>query len=57
MRKTRSAYAILIQKPQGKNSLGDLDLHENNIEMDVREKGCEDETWIQVGWRRFNMHL
>jgi hypothetical protein len=49
----RNAYRILVGKPQGKRPLG---RHrrgwEDNIKMDLKEIGCDDQDWIDMAWDR-----
>ena len=43
----RSAYRVLVRKPEGKRPLGRPRLRwEDNIKMDLREVGCDPGKWI-----------
>ena len=49
MEKSRSAYRVLVGKPEGKGSLGRLRRRwEDNIKMDLREVGCDPGDWIAL---------
>jgi hypothetical protein len=53
MGKKRSAYRILLGKPQGKRTLGRHSReYEDNIEMDVREIGWGGMEWIHLARNR-----
>jgi hypothetical protein len=50
MGKKRNAYRILVGKPGGKTPLGRPRRRwVDNIEMDLREKGCDGMDWIDLG--------
>ena len=45
----RNAYRVLVGKPEGKRSLGRLRRRwEDNINMDLREVGCDPRDWIDL---------
>jgi hypothetical protein len=46
MRNMRSAYKILVGKPEGKTQVGRPKRRWKNIRMDLREIGWEDVNWI-----------
>jgi hypothetical protein len=53
MRENRNAYGILVGKPEGKRPLGRPRLRwVNNIQMDLREIGCDGVDWIDVAQDR-----
>jgi hypothetical protein len=55
----RGVYRVLVRKPQGKRPLGRPRRRwEDNIKMDLREKGCGCMDWIELPenrdrWRAF----
>jgi hypothetical protein len=55
----RSVYWVLLGRPEGKRPLGRTRRRwEDNIKMDLREKGIDGANWIQmaqdrVQWRAF----
>jgi hypothetical protein len=55
----RGVYRVLVRKPQGKIPLGRPRRRwEDNIKMDLREKGCGGTDWIELAedrdrWRAF----
>ena len=47
MEQSRNAYRVLVGKPERKRPLGRLRLKwDDNIEMDLREVGCDPGDWI-----------
>jgi len=53
MRERRSAYRILVGKPEGKRPLGTpRSWWENNIEMDFHETRCEGVEWFGLAQDR-----
>jgi hypothetical protein len=43
----RNGYKILVEKPEGKRTLGRPGCRwEDNIKIDLKEIGCEDVNWI-----------
>jgi hypothetical protein len=49
MEKIRVVYRVLVEKPEGKRSLGRPRCRwENNIKMDFQEVGCEGMDWIDL---------
>ena len=45
----RSAYGVLVGKPEGKRPLGRLRLRwEDNIKMDIQEVGCGGMDWVEL---------
>jgi hypothetical protein len=59
MAETRNGYRILVGKPEGKRPLGRPSRRwVDNIEMDLRELGCDGMDWIELAqdrdqWRAF----
>jgi hypothetical protein len=59
MGEVRNVYRILVGRPEGKRPLGrPRHRWENNIMMDLREKGIDGTNWIRlaqdrVQWRTF----
>jgi hypothetical protein len=59
MGEERGVYRVLVGKPEGKRPLGRPRRRwENNIKMDLREKGIDGANWIRltqdrVQWRAF----
>jgi hypothetical protein len=55
----RGVYRVLVGRPEGKRPVGrPRSRWEDNIEMDLREKGIDRAKWIQltqdrVQWRAF----
>jgi hypothetical protein len=53
----RNAYKISVVKPQGRRPRGAARcIWDDNIQMNIKDTGCEDEGWIQtaqdwVQWR------
>jgi hypothetical protein len=58
-RESRGVYRVLVGKPEGKRPLGRPRCRwENDIKMDIREKGCGGMDWIGLAqdrdrWRAF----
>jgi hypothetical protein len=48
MKETRNAYRILVGKPSGKCPLGRTKRWEDNMKMDLRDTGCEDQRWMKL---------
>jgi hypothetical protein len=58
MGEIRSAYKILVRKPEGKRSFGSPRHRcEGNIKMDLREIGCEGMDWIHLAQHRNQCRL
>ena len=59
MEQSRSAYRVLVGKPERKRSLGRPRRRwEDNIKMDLREVGCDPGEWIDLAedrdqWRAY----
>ena len=47
MEHSRNAYRVLVEKPEGKRSLG-RPRWEDNIKMDLKEVGCDPIDWIAL---------
>ena len=53
MGERRSAYRVLVRKPEGKRPFGRIRLRwEDNIKMDVQEVGCGNMDWIEMAQDR-----
>ncbi|KAJ4436836.1 hypothetical protein ANN_16968 [Periplaneta americana] len=53
MGESRNAYRVLVGRPAGKRPLGRPRRRwEDNIKMDLREVGCDDREWINLGQDR-----
>ena len=49
MEQSRNVYRVLVGKPEGKRPLGRPRCRwEDNIEMDLREVGCDPREWIDL---------
>ena len=59
MEQSRNAYGILVEKPEGKRSLGRPRCRwEDNIKMNLKEVGCDPGDWIALAedrdqWRAY----
>ena len=59
MEQSRNAYRVLVGKPEGKGSLGrSRSRWEDNIQMDLREVGCDSGDLIDLAedrnqWRAY----
>ena len=59
MEQSRNAYRVLEEKPEGKRPLGRPRCRwEDNINMDLREVGCDPGDWIGLAkdkdeWRAY----
>ena len=49
MEQSRNEYRVLVGKPEGRRPLGRPRRRwEDNIEMDLREVGCDPEEWLDL---------
>ena len=56
MGERRSAYRVLVGKPEGKRPLGrPRHRWEDNIKMDLQELGCGGMDWIELAQDRFRL--
>ena len=59
MKQFRNAYRVLVGKPESKRPLGrPRRIWEDNIEMDLRDVGCDPRDWIVLAedrdqWRAY----
>ena len=44
----RGVYRVLVEKPEGKRSLGRPFRRENNIKMELQDVGCGGVDWIEL---------
>jgi hypothetical protein len=53
MGEERGVYRVLVQRPEGKRPLGRPRRRwEDNIKIELREIGLDEENWIRLAWDR-----